>query len=190
MLADKNKKNSTLEFLFCTTMEIIFVPGSQVEEVHIEPDLSRIERRMQHWLHQLRISAHIHAVSWEYPNESHEEPAPLPTVQHMQGYIKIIFCIRKNIIKDKKLFQNADERFDLFFSINHLIRQTSDNSAAIFVYLPSPPATVHGQSPEAEAYLNLLTELTQGLPPTVLVRGVSSVISTTLWPPTESISSV
>jgi solute carrier family 12 (potassium/chloride transporters), member 9 len=68
----------------------------------------------------------------------------------------------------------------IFFSINHLIRQNSDNSAAIFVYLPSPPETVRGQSPEAETYLNLLTELTQGLPPTVLVRGVSSVISTTL----------
>ena len=56
-----------------------------MEEVQIEPDLSRVERRMQHWMHQLRISAHIHTVAWEYPNESHEEPAPMPTVQHMQG---------------------------------------------------------------------------------------------------------
>ncbi|CAB3369964.1 Hypothetical predicted protein [Cloeon dipterum] len=64
--------------------------------------------------------------------------------------------------------------------INHLIRQRSDNSAAIFVYLPSPPELVHGESADAEAYLNLLTELTQGLPPTVLVRGVSAVISTTI----------
>ncbi|XP_059487148.1 solute carrier family 12 member 9 [Neocloeon triangulifer] len=141
-------KKLKLRVMLCTPRDGL-PSGSQVEEVQIEPDINQTERKMQYWLQQLRISAQLHTVSWEFPNESHEGPPPLPTVQHMQG-------------------------------INHLIRQKSDHSAAIFVYLPSPPDAVHGESPVAEAYLNLLTELTQGLPPTILVRGVSAVISTTL----------
>jgi len=64
---------------------LIFLLGSQIEEVQIEPDFNQTEKRMQYWLQQLRISAHIHTVAWEFPNEVQGETPPLPTVQHMQG---------------------------------------------------------------------------------------------------------
>lgn len=66
-------------------------------------------------------------------------------------------------------------------SVNQLIKQHSPQTAAVFIYLPGPPvsnswneATVYSH------YLQLLTELTADLPPTILVHGVSAVTSTTL----------
>ena len=63
-------------------------------------------------------------------------------------------------------------------SVNQLLRQHSEQTAASFLYLPVPPdgdeATVYPN------YLQLLTELTADLPPTVLVHGVSPVTSTAL----------
>jgi hypothetical protein len=62
--------------------------------------------------------------------------------------------------------------------VNQLLRQHSEQTAASFLYLPVPPdgdeATVY------PSYMQLLTELTADLPPTVLVHGVSPVTSTTL----------
>jgi hypothetical protein len=59
-------------------------------------------------------------------------------------------------------------------SVNQLLREHSEQTAACFLYLPVPP---HGDDP---TYLQLLTELTADLPPTILVHGVSPVTSTTL----------
>lgn len=63
-------------------------------------------------------------------------------------------------------------------SVNQLLRQHSEQTAASFLYLPIPPdgdeATVFS------SYMQLLTELTADLPPTILVHGVSPVTSTTL----------
>lgn len=64
-----------------------------------------------------------------------------------------------------------------------MIKQQSEQSAALFVYLPAPPGVAPGHaefnSLQSE-YLQLLTKLTNDLPPTVLVYGVSAVTSTTL----------
>jgi hypothetical protein len=63
-------------------------------------------------------------------------------------------------------------------SVNQLLRQHSEQTAASFLYLPVPP---HGDEAVIyPTYLQLLTELTADLPPTVLVHGVSPVTSTTL----------
>ncbi|XP_021924714.1 solute carrier family 12 member 9 isoform X2 [Zootermopsis nevadensis] len=63
-------------------------------------------------------------------------------------------------------------------SVNQLLRQHSEQTVASFLYLPVPP---HGEEAAVyPTYLQLLTELTADLPPTVLVHGVSAVTSTTL----------
>lgn len=68
------------------------------------------------------------------------------------------------------------------FSINQLIQQHCSQTAAIFMYLPAPPVSNNweGKNVVQQQYLQLLTELTADLPPTILVHGVSAVTSTTL----------
>lgn len=64
---------------------------------------------------------------------------------------------------------------------NHLVMEHSDRTAAIFMYLPAPPgASSWEEEMVYKQWLQLLTELTVDLPPTVLVHGISAVTSTTL----------
>lgn len=65
--------------------------------------------------------------------------------------------------------------------VNQIIRERSDQTAVTFIYLASPPridSTNWKQT--SQQYLELLTELTADLPPTMLVHGVNTVQSTTL----------
>lgn len=59
---------------------------------------------------------------------------------------------------------------------NEFIRLKCSETAVSFIYLPRPPllASLHTE------YLGRLETLTRDLPPTILVRGVSPVITTTL----------
>ncbi|XP_063984518.1 solute carrier family 12 member 9 [Diachasmimorpha longicaudata] len=64
---------------------------------------------------------------------------------------------------------------------NRVVRGQSGASAAVFMYLPAPPnASSWEEGTVYQQYLQLLTELTVDLPPTVLVHGISAVTSTTL----------
>lgn len=65
------------------------------------------------------------------------------------------------------------------FRVNQLIRDQSAETVICFVYLPMPKE-LHGSDLKNINYLNTLTDLTNNLPPTVLVHGVSPVTSTTL----------
>ena len=55
------------------------------------------------------------------------------------------------------------------------LQKRSSETAVAFLYLPEPPPET-----EAEFYLDSLTALTDNWPPTLMVRGVSPVTSTTL----------
>ncbi|XP_068140451.1 solute carrier family 12 member 9 [Drosophila tropicalis] len=64
---------------------------------------------------------------------------------------------------------------------NQIIRQRSDQTALSFIYLAAPPKlSVPDFNERSANYVELLTELTAELPPTILVHGVSTVTSTTL----------
>lgn len=63
--------------------------------------------------------------------------------------------------------------------MNRLIRNQSAETAICFVYLPMPK-DLRGSDLQNVSYLNDLTDLTDNLPPTILVHGVSVVTSTTL----------
>ena len=56
------------------------------------------------------------------------------------------------------------------------VRRRSSETAVTFLYLPTPP----GKSENYVKYLDSLTTLTDNWPPTLLIRGVSPVTSTTL----------
>ena len=65
-----------------------------------------------------------------------------------------------------------------------MVRKRSSETAVIFLYLPKPPriqnSTKEDHDKKAENYLTNLELLTNHWPPTLLVRGVSPVTSTTL----------
>ncbi|KAJ8680321.1 hypothetical protein QAD02_016108 [Eretmocerus hayati] len=66
-------------------------------------------------------------------------------------------------------------------NVNKLIRRHCTLTAAVFIYLPAPPnMNTWDKEMLHKQYLQLLTELTADLPPTLLVHGVSAVTSTTL----------
>lgn len=71
---------------------------------------------------------------------------------------------------------------DYIYYVNQLIRDMSSRTAAVFCYLPAPPAVNNWDEPHIhrQKYLELLTDMTSNLPPTVLVHGVSAVTSTSL----------
>lgn len=59
-----------------------------------------------------------------------------------------------------------------------MIRRNSDDTAVCFLNMPLPPAST--ENAQHEVYLTALRRLTEDLPPTLLVHGLSSVISTAL----------
>ena len=59
---------------------------------------------------------------------------------------------------------------------NEFILSKCTQTAVSFIYLPRPPTPTHTHT----QYLDNLEKLTRGLPPSILVHGVSPVISTTL----------
>ncbi|XP_071454995.1 solute carrier family 12 member 9 isoform X2 [Hetaerina americana] len=83
----------------------------------------------------------------------------------------------------------ADEMEKYLGSVNGMLRRASDDTVISFVYLPPPPPPRPLQTYDGgeflpkslhARYLSALRIMTEGLPPTVLVHGVSLVTSTTL----------
>lgn len=68
----------------------------------------------------------------------------------------------------------------MLLRVNQIIRDRSDQTAVAFLYLASPPKMDNNFAEYSARYIELLTELTYELPPTILVHGVSTVTITTL----------
>ncbi|XP_063220409.1 solute carrier family 12 member 9 isoform X2 [Bacillus rossius redtenbacheri] len=112
--------------------------------------------RLEQLLQQLRISASIHEVP---------------------GWSDL-----SNMLNGYSVMQSSDTASKSYiFSVNQMVHQLCSETAVTFLYLPKPP-TLSGVEEELvyPRYLQLLTELTSNLPPTILVHGVSAVTSTTL----------
>ena len=61
-------------------------------------------------------------------------------------------------------------------AVNEFIRVKCPETAVSFIYLPKPPSNTEHHT----SYLSRLELVTRGLPPTILIHGVSPVITTTL----------
>ena len=59
-------------------------------------------------------------------------------------------------------------------AVNEFVRVKCSETAVSFIYLPQP------QAGAAVSYVSRLEAITRNLPPTILVNGVSPVITTTL----------
>lgn len=62
-------------------------------------------------------------------------------------------------------------------AFNDMIKRYSEEAAITLLSLPIPPQDVNQ---DAQRYLDVVGQLTDNLPPTMMVHGVSSVISTAL----------
>lgn len=65
---------------------------------------------------------------------------------------------------------------------NEVIQNECNSTAVVFMYLPAPSASIEDDLYDVftKNYMNCLIELTNNLPPTVMVHGINAVTSTTL----------
>uniref|UniRef100_A0A914E1C6 Solute carrier family 12 member 9 n=1 Tax=Acrobeloides nanus TaxID=290746 RepID=A0A914E1C6_9BILA len=114
-------------------------------------DMHYQEQQLKSLLEQLRIKAKSVMVPWDHVMSQIDRNAGL-----------------KNITEYPTTFIS---------SMNEIIRKHCADTAICFLNLPTPPNTQEGKH---EDYLHSLRLLTDELPPTMLVHGLSSVISTAL----------
>ncbi|XP_055299605.1 solute carrier family 12 member 9 isoform X2 [Sitodiplosis mosellana] len=129
------------------------------------------EYKLRQLLKELRISASIHQIPEWSQNEEFAE----------NGSILKLFTDNRET-NEMDIFEEDINRSKLYMQgINKIIQERSNQSACTFLYLAPPPnidsSNWQGASRQ---YLELLTELTVDLPPTILVHGVHTVTSTTL----------
>ncbi|KAJ6647864.1 Solute carrier family 12 member 9 [Pseudolycoriella hygida] len=129
------------------------------------------EFKLNQMLKLLRISATIQQIpEWSTNEEIMRNSGVLQQFTNIPEYDSI--AVTDENKNRSKLYMQR---------VNQMFRERSDQTAAIFVYLPKPPRIDSPNWSETSMqYLELLTEMTADLPPTVLVHGVSAVISTNL----------
>jgi len=111
------------------------------------------EQELKQLLEVLRIRAQTHVLIWD----------------HLASMLE---SDTRNDLTDQ--YSAASEEY--LKATNEFIRVKCTETAVSFVYLPKPPM----RKEHHESYLSKLDLLTQELPPTILVHGVSPVITTTL----------
>merc|ERR1711892_1558535 len=70
---------------------------------------------------------------------------------------------------------NQENSIDLIKNSNQFLKMKCEDTAVLFLYLPLPP-----NNSDQENYLSQLDQLTDGLPPLLLVHGLRPVITTNL----------
>ncbi|KAI4465776.1 solute carrier family 12 cation cotransporter [Holotrichia oblita] len=84
-----------------------------------------------------------------------------------------LYCVSE---WDQVLESQSNDTDSYLRRVNQLLSAHSTDTAVTFVYLPTP--TIDDEA--APHYLSMLEFITENLPPTILVHGVSTVTSTTL----------
>ncbi|CAI5442281.1 unnamed protein product [Caenorhabditis angaria] len=118
-------------------------------------DMHRRERQLKGVLDTLRIKAQSIVVPWDHVVCHYQQPqgsnsSVRPSTELPSSYIS---------------------------AFNDMIKRYSEEAAITLLNLPLPPDDAELDS---EKYLEVIRNLTDALPPTLLVHGVSSVISTAL----------
>ena len=109
------------------------------------------EEELRHMLELLRIQATTHVLNWVPEMPTDDE------VTHDEA--------PENRLTAAYLMSACET-----------VRRRSSETAVTFLYLPSPPT----KERDYVKYLDSLTTLTDNWPPTLMIRGVSPVTSTTL----------
>ncbi|XP_031617051.1 solute carrier family 12 member 9 isoform X2 [Contarinia nasturtii] len=129
------------------------------------------EFKLRQLLKELRISASIHQIPEWYQNEEFAQNGNILKLFTNNGDNDGIDISDEDINRSKLYMQG----------VNKIIQDQSNQSACTFIYLASPPNINSSNWQESSRhYLELLTELTVDLPPTILVHGTHTVTSTNL----------
>lgn len=128
--------------------------------------------KLEKLLEKLRINASIHEVTdWNRNDEFVRHSVVLKQFTRTADADFDQQATDENLNRSRLYMQRA----------NQVIRDKSNATAVTFIYLAAPPKVSH---PNFELlsryYLELLSELTSELPPTILVHGINAVTSTTL----------
>nr|XP_029732627.1 solute carrier family 12 member 9-like isoform X3 [Aedes albopictus] len=148
----------------------VFLCESESQPEPSAPFERPAEHRLSMLLKSLRISASIHQIpEWgkDMDVSRHRNILKQFTSQSDSNQV----MTEENVNRSKLYMQR----------VNQIIRDKSNATAVTFMYLPAPPklSTIDYKE-KCHHYLGLLTELTYDLPPTILVHGINSVMSTTL----------
>uniref|UniRef100_F1KUJ3 Solute carrier family 12 member 9 n=1 Tax=Ascaris suum TaxID=6253 RepID=F1KUJ3_ASCSU len=116
-------------------------------------DMHRRERQLKQMLTQLRIDARSLVTPWDH-----------------------VVCHLGDSSPNAPPRESVDLPLPYLTAMNDLIKKNSGEAAICLLNLPTPPL----DASLSERYLDVIRGLTDGLPPTLLVHGLSSVISTAL----------
>lgn len=118
-------------------------------------NIVQIQQHLEELLRQLRITAQTRMISWENVKNLLASPSARPSS-----------------MLSNSSFVDVNDTY--VRGVNELIRQQTDNTSCLFLYLPRPPRdrTLYAR------YVRVLDVLSMDLPPVMLVHGVSSVTCT------------
>uniref|UniRef100_A0A914XSC4 SLC12A transporter C-terminal domain-containing protein n=1 Tax=Plectus sambesii TaxID=2011161 RepID=A0A914XSC4_9BILA len=117
-------------------------------------DMHRRERQLKQMLDQLRIFAKSLVVPWDH-----------------------VICHLGTPEEAASADRDAADLPEAYLkAMNEMIKKNSLETAIVFINMPIPPA----EPEKYERYIANLEKLTDDLPPTLLVHGLASVISTAL----------
>ena len=150
--------------------------------------LTKEEKELKDMLNLLRISAETHLIPW-YTLEEYSVNVETSTeidIGASEGPADEIGTETRSEIRENvgKVLQKKSLLY--LKATCEMVRSRSSETAVTFLYLPEPPVWSHDTSTQeekatkADNYLTNLEVLTNHWPPTLLVRGVSPVTSTTL----------
>ncbi|XP_017094491.1 solute carrier family 12 member 9 [Drosophila bipectinata] len=130
------------------------------------------KQKLEQSLKELRISAHIVEIQeWSQDTDFSRRARTLRQYTAQADNVMLEDDDEESLNRSLLYMQRA----------NQIIRERSDQTALSFIYLAAPPKLATPDFAQRSAsYMELLTELTAELPPTILVHGVSTVTSTTL----------
>lgn len=136
----------------------------------INENILRTQKNLNEVLAQLRINAKTHMISWEsvlhlfnHPSTRNPNIATLPIEQPPP-------------LITPPITEFVDVNDEYIRGINGLIREQCNNTRCIYLYLPRPPRN----KIISQRYIDVLNLLSNDLPPTMFVHGVSFVTCTQL----------
>lgn len=139
--------------------------------------LSCIVNMVPKWKsHKLRVFMCVRAIDYNISSKQEELKRLLETLRIKAETHVLVWDHLANMIQQEDGEKEGIVSEEYLLEVNEFIRVKCSETAVSFIYLPRPPQNPGHHS----SYISMLEMMTRNLPPTILVHGVSPVITTTL----------